>query len=195
MATFLDIAFLDKFSSIFVVLFVFVLVYAVLTFKGAFGGNKGVSALLAFSVGFIFLFAPDAIEILKRTVPWMVLGLIGMVFIILLMQATGVGADVWSIMSPGKQRSVVTWVIIYFFVDFLFAGSSVIGQKAGPYLGSNSTNSISRSTAVLGAGGSVASGSFQENLGATLFHPKVLGVILILVIALFTALWLGSVST
>lgn len=197
MAAILDVAFLNQFSSIFVVLFVMVTVYAVLMFKGIFGGNKGIAALAAFSIGFIFLLAPNVVEIFKLAVPWFLLGLFFIVFVIILLGSLGIDSGVWGIMASNKQQNVVTIIIIYFVFVILFSAGHVMGQDVGPYLengGNVDDNSISRATSLARGDGSVSSGSFQENLGATIFHPKILGVILIIVVSVFSAWWIGKTS-
>lgn len=186
MATFLDILFLEHFSNIFVLLFVFVAIYAVLEVKKPFGAGaaRGINLMIAFAVSFLFIFAPDAIKIVRFAVPWFLILIIAYVFINIAKVAFGAE---W---QPDIPRTFGTWTLVFSVVIMLFAISSAIGQKAGPYLDGNVSSG--------GAGngdGSVASGSFQENLGATLFHPKVLGVLVILVIMLFAALWIGHAPT
>jgi hypothetical protein len=183
MATPLDIGFLQHFESIFVVIFVFTAMYGVLMFKKPLGENKGVNALLAFSVAIIFVLFPDTVDIIKAAVPWWTIMIIVITFIIIGVEAFG------SKFPTGTLQSFSTWVLIIAIVIFVFAWAGVSGQRAGPYLDEN-TSSITRSTDAARGDGNVASGSFQDNLGATLFHPKVLGVILILVVCLFTILFL-----
>ncbi|MBD3203291.1 hypothetical protein GF327_03290 [Candidatus Woesearchaeota archaeon] len=181
MATFLDIAFLEHFSSIFVVIFVFTAVYAILTFKKPLGDNKGINALIAFAVSVLFIMSKDAIAIIRTAVPWWTLMVLVITFIIIGVEAFGSSFD------PGTLQSFSTWILIIAIIIFVFAWAGVAGQKAGPYLGNESSTQAAEN---YGGSGNVASGNFQENLGATLFHPKVLGVILILVIALFAILFI-----
>ena len=66
--------------------------------------------------------------------------------------------------------------------------SQKVGQNAGPFLDNSTANP---DNVVAGGSGDVASGSFNQNLGATLFHPKVLALLLMIVVATFATLWIG----
>ncbi|MBN2422396.1 hypothetical protein JXB41_04150 [Candidatus Woesearchaeota archaeon] len=183
MATFLDIGFLTHFSSVFVVIFVFTAVYAVLTFKKPIGENKGVNALISFAIAIIFILSEDAILIIKAAVPWWTIMIIVVTFVVIGVEAFG------SSFPATTVTSFSTWILIIAIIIFVFAWSGVAGQKAGPYLGEN-TSSLTEAAAAARGDGSVSTGSFQDNLGATLFHPKVLGLVLILIVALFTVLFI-----
>ncbi|MBN1501938.1 hypothetical protein JW930_00200 [Candidatus Woesearchaeota archaeon] len=186
MATFLDIVFLEHFSNIFIILFIFVAVYAVLQFKKPLGGNKGIDALFAFVVAILFIFSSDAIEIVRYAIPWFIILVVIYVFLNIAKEAFGA---VWVETIP---QTFGTWTLIFTIIIALLAISHVIGQKAGPYLNDQNTSSLTQATSYARGDGNVASGSFQENLGATLFHPKVLGILAILFIMLFAALWIGK---
>jgi len=178
MATPLDIGFLSNFSNIFVVLFVFTAVYALLLFKKPLGDNKGINSLIAFAVSFIFLFSEDAILIIKNAVPWWTLILILTIVLIIALETFGK-----PLISVFPAYGTV--ILIVAFIIFIFAWANAAGQKT---LGLTTNSSITAASQTIRGDGTVASGDFQQNLGATLFHPKVLGMILILVVALF-AVW------
>ncbi|MBU0756805.1 MAG: hypothetical protein KKF44_01960 [Nanoarchaeota archaeon] len=182
MATPLDVGFLQNFSDIFIWILVFTVTYAVqLVTKKPFGDNKGINALIAFSVSTIFILVPDVKDILVAAVPWWILILLLTVFLMLSLETFG---------NPliTVMESYGTWILIAAILAFVFAWAGVAGQKAGPYLEGANASSITQAAATGRGDGTVASGSFQDNLGATLFHPKVLGMILVLAIALFAVL-------
>ena len=188
MASLLDISLLDQFSSIFVILFVFSITYAMLTLKNLFGGNKGLNALIAATVAIMFIFSNDAITVIKNTIPWYVIMMMALMFVYLIMKGTGVK------IPDSYTNNVGTWILVIAILVLVFNLSQSLGQKAGPYLGGFGQNATSNPDEVIaGQPGDVATSSFSSNFGATLFHPKVLALMLVLVIASFAVLWIGYV--
>jgi hypothetical protein len=182
MASLFDLSLVSYFSNIFIMLFIFAAIYAVLMFKKPLGDNKGINALIAATVSIIFIFSQDAIDIIKNTVPWFVIIMIALVFILMITQAFGASMPVATMASMGN------WILIICIIILVINISYKIGPQAGPYLANGSINPDS---VVAGTSGDVGSGSFSQNFGATLFHPKVLALILVLIVALFAVLWIG----
>lgn len=203
MATFLDISGLSFFSSIFTFILVFVTVYALLTWGKILGSNSGLHSLIAISIAVLFMFSKDAISLVNFMIPWFT---IMFIIIILMIMAyslfhSGGGVNVYSLLvSGGYHKIVVYWVIILSVVIILLGLGNTYGQKVGPYLNSdassvgangvynNDTNTLSGAADNFRGSGSVNSGDFQTNLGATIFHPKMLGMIFILLLGTFTIL-------
>jgi hypothetical protein len=185
MASLLDLSLVSYFSNIFVILFIFAASYAVLTFKGPFGPNKGINALIAATLALVFIFSQDAIDVIKETVPWFVVMLVCLMLV--LMVTTSIGAT----MPATIMQSIGNWVLIIGVIVLVINISHHVGQNVGPYLSNETTN-----TNVIPAGGSgtVGSGDFSQNFGATLFHPKVLALLLVIIIAVFSVLWIGYVG-
>ena len=186
MATLLDISLLGHFSDVFVILFVFTTVYAILLFKNPFGGNKGLNALLAFGISMIMAFQPKMLGIISDTVPWAV---VMMVIIMSVFLATrSIGLD----LPTGLTKNLGTWLLVSLLVIFVINISMKFGDTAGPYVGGGVNGTIIDPDNVIANGqGDVATDSFAANFGATLFHPKVLAMLLILIIGLFSVLLVG----
>ncbi len=182
MASLLDISLLGHFSDVFIILFVFVAAYAILLFRGPFGSNKGLNALIAFAIAMMMAFSGQALSIVANTVPWAVLLMI--VLMMALLAARSVGVD----LPASLTKNLGTWVLVILVIVFVINVSMQLGQTAGPYL---SNGSVNPDYVEANGEGDVASGSFAQNFGATLFHPKVLAMILILIIGLFTVLLVG----
>src|SRR3989344_945366 len=106
MASLLDLSLLNVFSNVFVILFIFAASYAVLLFKHPFGDNKGINALLAATISIIFIFSQDAIEVIKDTVPWFIVMMIGLMFVLMVTKSFDVAVP------PSVTGSVGTWVLI-----------------------------------------------------------------------------------
>jgi len=184
MASLLDITLLNQFSSIFVILFIFTATYAVLSFKGPFGDNKGVNAMLAAMFAMIFIFSEDAIEIIKATIPWYIIMMIALMLIY--MTIMSIGANIPNIL----KTDIGTWVLIISLGILAINISLRIGQTAGPYLGNETINP---DQVVAGGPGDVGSQSFSQNFGAVLFHPRVLGLLLVMLSAVFAVIWIGRI--
>ena len=182
MASLLDISLLGHFSDIFVILFIFTAVYAILMLKSPFGSQKGLNAMLAFAVSMMFIFSKDAVEIVKNTVPWYIIMLIA------LMMAYFVTLSVGAEFAPELMKSLGTWVLVIGIIILVINISLKLGQGAGPFL---SNESIDYDNVVTGEGGDVGSGSYAQNFGATMFHPKVLAMLLVLLVCLFAVLLIG----
>ena len=182
MASLLDISLLDQFSVIFVILFVFTAVYAVLSFRKPFGEAKGINALLAFTIAIMFIFSQDAIEVIKASIPWYIVMMIAIMFIFI------IPASIGSTVPQSFMKNVGNYVLIIGIVILVINVANRLGQGAGPFL---SNESINPDQVVAGESGDVGTGSFSQNFGATFFHPKVLALILVLVICLFAVMWIG----
>ena len=185
MASPFDLSLVGYFSNVFVILFVFAASYAILMFKSPFGSNKGINALLAATMAIIFIFSQDAIEVVKSTVPWFIVMMVALMFVLL------VSSSIGSSIPSSVMTSIGTWVLVLSIIILVINISQRLGQRVGPYLENETMNP---DTVPAGSTGDVGSGSFSQNFGATLFHPKVLALMLIIIIAVFSVLWIGYVG-
>ena len=182
MASLFDISLLSHFSDVFVILFVFTAVYAILMVQKPFGDVKGLNALMAFAVAMMLVFSQNAINIVKETVPWFIIIIVALMFVLLTTKS--IGADI----PIPLMNNIGTYILVIGSIILLINISLSLGQNIGPFLGNETTDS---NNVQPGGGGEVGSGNFAQNLGATLFHPKVLAMILVLVVSLFAVLLIG----
>ncbi len=188
MATFFDIALLSNFSIIFTFLIVFAIVFAMLEFLKIFGDNKPIHAVIALSAAMVMIFSKGAVEVINFMVPWfMILVIVATFGIIGYKLFAGPGADL-SILHQGT--SLRSWVIAIVAIIFLIALAQTFGQDIGPYLGE--PNVTQKEALDPGAVPSTATESFAENLTATLFHPRVLALVVIILIATFAIVFLAQ---
>lgn len=178
MVTILDSGLLEHFTIIFSLVFVIAIVYGVFQMGKIFGDNKGLHALVALIIGLLVIMVPDITKIIAVMVPWFTLLFI---FILLLIVAYKIfGATDEDVLSVLKLDNVVIWVIIIIAIVIVIASfSNVYGQKLLSQ-GGNETTATSTSD------GGTATSSYGQNVSATFFHPKVLGMIFILLVAMFT---------
>ncbi len=180
----IDITILKGFDVIFVFLFVLVIVYAVLDKIKLFGDNKGLHGLVAFVAGILTLFSDVAIKTIVTAAPWFVLLLIFFIFILIAFMTFGVKEEgfLW-VMKSDEFSYVRYWVIAFIIIIFLGSLSFAIAEEKGGFPGYKNVTMENATQALAGGPGApVQASAFWE----TLFHPKILGMIAILMIALFT---------
>jgi hypothetical protein len=188
MATVLDTGLLDKFSFVFSMLLIVVLIYGILEYSHFFGKDRtGLHILIAFLLGVILLLFPSVNEVISTITPWFVLMFI---FILLMMIAYKIlgatDADIKSAMITNK--SIIYWILI-FSVIILLGGLGKVFLSGGQ----NSVGLTVNESQVQTQSdvGNVGTGA----LFATIFHPKVLGLIFLLLIGVFTITSLSSKMT
>ena len=190
-ATPIDFDLLRVFDSVFVVLFVFVLFYAILTYVVKLTENKGINSLIAFSVAILFISSGTILNILKNTVPWYVL--IAILLVMISLAIRSIGAEI-----PTSLMNNIGWyILIAGVLIFVINVSLELGQDAGPFLDGENEQASSSERKTTNSNesiepGSVGTGDFTSNFGATLFHPKVLALSLVLVIGFLAVMLLGS---
>ena len=181
MATFLDIGLLQHFSIIFPFIFVFAVVFAVLEFIKPFGekSDRGINSLIALCIAGMLLFSPQMIELINFMAPWFVLLIVFILFVLMMFRFMGTPEK--SIVKVMSKWDTLHWFILIFAIVILIAGA---GKVYGPGLASLTANG----TPVEEIEGvePTEPQTFGDNVWAILFHPKVLGLIFILLIASFT---------
>lgn len=203
MVTFLDIGLLGAVSSIFMIILIFVILYGFLSWRKPFGGNnQGLYALIAFGIAIISMMSEGFITLISVITPWFfTLIFIGFFILFILMMFGLKEKD----LIAGKTPELRTWVIILTVVILLFGLGAAFGQTAreattGPtqeamveaptdttgqpgevYYGDDYEKTTTTTTTT-----TAGEGGFQDDLMATLFHPKVLGLIFILLIGAFS---------
>ena len=178
MATVLDLSLLGYFSVVFSFILVWTLVFALLQKTRILGEKAGLNVLVAVAVAFLVSLSDNVVQIINFMIPWFTIAIIFFVLLLLIFQIFG--ATEKDIFSYIKTDRAVGWVIIGVVLVIIGASfANVFGQKLtqAAFEGGTAIN-------VSGAGG-VATPSFQQNIYATLFHPKVLGMMVLFVIAIF----------
>lgn len=160
MATFLDIAGLQQFSIFFVFIFVWLAVYAILTYSKILGDNKGIQIVIGLVIGLLVLFSPIATGTIEYIAPWFAVVFIFVIFATIALRLFGASG----IESLGSLRLITVIVIVLILV--VGALSYVRQQIIVP--GENETSvDYGKTTTIL-------------------FHPKILGIVFVLIIAIFT---------
>lgn len=176
MATFLDVVFLEKFGAIFSFLLVFVVLLGILSAMKAFGDNKLLHFIIPFVIAIVVLLSPTAIGMIEYMAPWFVVLFFFITFILIAYKMFGITDE--HIVDTVRKGTGIQWaVFIVGIVILLAAFSANLGKAAFPYLeeGKNVTT--------VNGEPSVATEDIGRNVAATIFHPKVLGMLAILLIA------------
>lgn len=184
MATFLDIGLIEYFSSIFPVLLVFAIVFALLSKTKVIGNSLVINALIAAVTSLTVLLSQAAIDIINFMLPWIAVAIIFFVLMILIFQMFGLHEKDWNAIIKDKT---VYWAILGVMIIILVAAlGNVLGQSIGPYLDEQGQ------AIAPGEAPSVATSSFKTNITATLFNPKVLGLIIVFTIMVFAVILLSG---
>ncbi len=166
MASVLDIGLLDYFVPVFVFILIFVALYALLEKTGFFGKAKGVNAMIAFAIAFLFLLTPDLVGVIKIMTPWFTILFVFVFMIILLFMFVGVKEN--AISAAFSERGTVWIIIILSLLVFVYALTQVYGSQIQTVYAGEEV---------------VEDNSITGQVGKIIFHPRVLGVLLLLMIA------------
>jgi len=184
MATFLDIGFLEKFSVIFPFLLALVVIYGILSYSKLFGDNKTVHILIALFVSMMLLLSDSVRQIINLMAPWFVLLFLFMVFLIIIFKVIGVtDSEILSTVKDPKYQFVIWWFVAIAIVIAVGSLSSVTFKGGVPAGVTNTTSERSEASTEKG----------ESAFWNTLFHPKILGLALIFLIAVFTISRLASI--
>ncbi|MDD5086495.1 MAG: hypothetical protein PHV16_01955 [Candidatus Nanoarchaeia archaeon] len=176
MATFLDVGMLGYFNIIFYFLFLFVLLFAIMQAVKFPTGDKNLSAILAFLVAILVVFSGPTREMISVITPTFFVIIFFLFFGILIYRFIGAtDADVKSFL--GTEAATRTFLLIILGIIIL----STLGKT---FFSGNSETSENEETDI-SSGNSNVGTQGEGALVATLTHPKILGLVLILLIGAF----------
>lgn len=163
MATFLDVTALQSFSVIFVFVFVWLIVYAILIYTKALGANQFINILIGLLIAFFVIISPLATLVVRQIAP---IFAIVLVFIAIISIASGMFGDV-----QVESLNSLKWVVLVILIIALVVGTlSIIRENIDvPERGED-----------------------FGKISTVIFHPNFLGMILIFIIAIFTVGLLAS---
>lgn len=172
MATLLDFGLTGIFSQIFSMLLVFVLIFAILEKFKIVSDKTGLNALIAISIAFLFLVVPGVSQVIATAAPWFVV-MIFLMFVIIMM-VMFMGAKEVDIKSALGEQGVVWWIVIISILILVAAVGQVYRSQ------------IQEIDVAIEKGEATESKSFITAVGIVLFNPKVLGMLLLFMIAAIT---------
>ncbi len=179
MATFLEIGLIENFSIIFYLIFIFVLLYAILSLTKILGENKNLNAMLALALAFILALSGPTRDLISFVTPTFFVFIFFIFFTILIYRFMGASdKDVIGIMGTKSGTRVFILIIVLI----------IILSSLGKIFFTGPTTSDVNETAV---NKSAVGTKGESALTATLTHPKVLGLVLILIIGAYAMQYLS----
>ena len=176
MPTPLDIGMLKSFSGVFPFLLILVLLYAILIKTEWFREKQGIAAVIAVLAAFMTLVSPIAIKTINLMAPWFVLFAIFLILFMLAFMMFGYEMkDITKFLTEG-EFGVGTWVMAIMIIIGVGSLVAVINEEKG-------FTSLTEGKNVTYAGAKPVEVEF--GFWQTLFHPKMLGMALVLLIAMF----------
>lgn len=163
----LDVGILGYFTPVIVFLAVWVIFYGVLQKTELLGKNQGLNTLIAFCIAFLFIITATASKLITILLPWLAILIVIAMAAILLFMFMGISGE-----KVAGAVSDQTWTIVIILIVLLVIA---LTQVFGP-----SVRELTQENAEEGD-------SFMKTVGEILFHPSVLGMFLILVIASIAA--------
>lgn len=218
MATFLDIGLFQHFSVIFTFLLIFVITYGLLSVQKIikFGnGDKGIYALIALSLSFLAVTSGGAVAFIGFLTPWFTAFIIFLFFIFFIFRMW-VGDDESYFSNAIKQNRGLQWTMIVVAILILIAAlSNTFGQQLLEDNPQVQTSTSSNTVTIQADNSNQATGQpssrppnqpsprpssepsatstdFSSNVLSTFIHPKVLGMLLIILIGFFSILFLAK---
>lgn len=200
MASFLDIGILQSLDTLFAFLLVWIITYGILTYSKIFKLELNARALIAVVIAVLTLTAPRILDIIVMITPWFSLGFIFITFVLLGLMALGISSEQISkyINGDGVASTARYWVIILGAVILLaslgltyFSGDPGEINEEGASSGQSGSLNANFDPATGTTVGDVG-GTGQNEVVATIFHPKMLGMLFIMLLAVFTVLQLAK---
>jgi len=179
MASPLDLGILQLFDFIFPVLLVWSFVFAILQKTEVIGKSIGINATIASTAALTILLSRTAIELVNFIIPWFAIAIIFFILMILLFMIMGY-KDIKAWEDKGIQ-----WVLIAVGILIVVAGF-------GKVLGQSLLEEGAQAGTIIEGEGNVAGEEFQQNIYATLFHPKILGLLVVFAIVVFAVALLSG---
>jgi hypothetical protein len=183
----INLELLEHFAPILLMILVFAIVYGLFQWAKILGDNKVLHGIIAFIISlFVSIFSESARTVVRILVPWLSVLAIALVFGIMLYKVFGATDD--DVRSVIRNRTDIQWTLfIVILIIVLYALSQAFGQQQ---LDTNNPNA----TVVIPNPGTTNTGSssFNQNLGATIYHPKVVGTLFLLIIGAMTVAFLSK---
>lgn len=169
MATFLDVTGLQYFSSFFVFIFVWLVVYAILAYTKVVGDSKPIHWIVGLVIALLVLLSPIATGAIAFISPWFALVFVFLIFIMMALKVFGGSAA--DLADSGQLKVAFLAFIFLILVVGVFA---YIREQAAIPEGEDID--YSKTTSII-------------------FHPKVLGIVFVLLIAVFTIVLMAGKAT
>ncbi len=177
MVTLFDAGILGKLNFIFPFLLVLILVYVVLIRTEMFKEKQGWAVMIAFVLAVLTLTSTIITKTINNMAPWFILLIVFGIFFLVVYQAMGIKEDtINKVLTSEEHGPAFTWWII----------ALVVMIALGSFI-----TAFSEEKGFLALRGESAEDE-EASLWSTLLHPKVLGLVLLFLVAYFAVQKLTS---
>jgi hypothetical protein len=143
-----------------------------------FGEGKTIAnAIIGIAIAFIVILFRDIVTIINYMIPWFVIVFIFLILLLVVFKIMGATDE--TIANLLANNKSVQWILVGVgVIIFIAALAHVYGERLAPI----AEGEVTEGAAVEGA---VEEGTFKESVLKILFNPLILGVLFILVLAIF----------
>lgn len=170
MTTALDLGLFEYFGVIFPFLFAVILVYAILEYTKIIGNNKAINSMIGLIAGMMLIMSDNALLLIKFITPWFVLLFIFLFLMLTIYAMFGAKEKDFQAALLGEDKTVLYWIIALSVLILVLGLGTVYGETLSPYTG----------------GADTTTDNFEANAWSAFFHPKVVGLIFLSLVAVFT---------
>ncbi|MFW6008737.1 MAG: hypothetical protein ACOCP8_05655 [archaeon] len=192
MATFMDFSLLTGAKGIFAFLLVFCLVYGIIKFTNVLDLSDGLTSIIAVTMAFFFVLNPATVKLIEVLAPWYTLMMFIIIILLMMVMIFGnLGSDFQTITTNigSKYKVIVVWIIVISCLILAGGvGSVFLSGESSPFSVNKfeNTNETQKSFNEGDVGG-----TGPEAFMATIFHPKVISSIMVLLIAALAVYFLS----
>ncbi len=150
--------------------------------------SQNLNAIIGFCIALFLTFADKPRLIVNGMIPWFALMFVFGLFLLTAMRFIfgSEAGDSMLLSMLGGKTGAGWWVGVGAIIILIVGISSVIGDPLADS-GENATTDASTGNSD-GSSGSTATDDYRTNVLNTLYHPKLLGAVVLLLIALFAIL-------
>lgn len=165
MVSLLDLGLIQYFAPAFTFFLILIITWAILEKTSLLGDNKAVNWIIALCMAVLAMLVPGLSDVIQIMTPWFIVLFIFMILLVVIFLFMGVKGD--TLAGVFGKNTFVIWVVV--IVSLAIVGYSFM-QVYG-----ESIQSLTNPED--------AEGDLNATIGQILFHPKIMGMVLILVIA------------
>jgi hypothetical protein len=194
----LDYSLLANFSGFFLWLLIFLVAYGLLRMTDMLklGNDSKIYSLIAFVLAFLLLLSDIFTTILTYALPWLMILILVAFFLLFFAKMMNPDLDASKILGEGlPQGLLITFtVIIFLFAMGAALGDDVLEAQTGVDISQLSEAELAAGETIpentfvpaeqLSNAGSAATLDRRTNIANTIFHPNVLGMLLLLLISM-----------
>ncbi|MGM5483651.1 MAG: hypothetical protein ACQER9_01895 [Nanobdellota archaeon] len=196
MATFMDFSLLTGAKGIFAFLLVFCIVYGIIKFTNVLDLNDGLTSIISLAMAFFFVLNPATVTLVEVLAPWYTVMMFMIVIILMMVMMFGnFSGDFQTVTANlgSRYKVIVIWIIVISLLILAGGvGTVFLSGESSPFSVNKFENSNESEISDQEHKRADVGGTGPEAFMATLFHPKVITSIMVLLIAALAVFFLSS---